>query len=338
MEKLKTLLVETTGHQLAEAILLSAGGIIAGIIFSTIIHKLIVGVTAKTKNRLDDVIAAYIRTPLALLMAICGIALGLEKLSFSKTGQYWKDKIIFAVIICIACWTIMKILDAVISKYAPRTGTKDSTFTPVFRRLINIMMVILPAAIIAKSLGYDISAVLAGLGIGGAALALAARDILASFFGSLAVLADKPFHVGDRVRFVDKNYEAIDGIITEIRFRTTRLKTFDNRIVVIPNSIFSAFPVQNVSTEPHTRVVQTISIRASNGYAKTTEAVAILESLSPANTHFGSPHIATVVYVGIAVYKINFIFFIAAGEDYFGTVNAVNLEIIRRFEEAGIFF
>ena len=288
---------------------------------------------------------------MSLLFILTGLSLGLDKLTFSSEGDYLKGKIFFALFVCLISWSIMKILDAIIAHYAPvetparsvsvpnsAEGIKflQTDFKPVLRRLVNIVMVILPAAIIAKSFGHDITAILAGLGIGGAALALAARDILASFFGSVAVLADKPFHVGDRVRFIDKNYEAIDGFITEIRFRTTRLTTLDNRTVIIPNTIFAAIPVQNVSAEPHTRVLQTISIRSSNGYEKTKTAVDILRNLSPPSAKFGAAHFVSLVSVGIAVYKITFIFFIEKDADYFETINAVNLEIVHQFEKAGI--
>ena len=307
MEKLKRLLIENTGPQWAEAILFAAGGVIAGIIFGTILNKIIKRCTKKTKTLIDDIIAEHTRLPMSLLFILTGLSLGLDKLTFSSEGDYLKGKIFFALFVCLISWIIMKILDA-----------------------------ILPAAIIAKSFGHDITAILAGLGIGGAALALAARDILASFFGSVAVLADKPFHVGDRVRFIDKNYEAIDGFITEIRFRTTRLTTLDNRTVIIPNTIFAAIPVQNVSAEPHTRVLQTISIRSSNGYEKTKTAVDILRNLSPPSAKFGAAHFVSLVSVGIAVYKITFIFFIEKDADYFETINAVNLEIVHQFEKAGI--
>ncbi|MDR2468677.1 MAG: mechanosensitive ion channel family protein [Spirochaetaceae bacterium] len=355
MEKLKSLLVENTGPQWAEMLLFIAAGIVSALFFSTVIFNLIQNFTKRTKTVIDDTIIAHIRAPISLVLVLGGAALGINNLTISAEAAYWKNKIIFAAFVCIASWMMMKILDSIIAHHVPREiadaekngsagNGEDSIkvlqtdFKPVFRRLVNIVMVILPFAIVAKAFGYDISAILAGLGIGGAALALAARDILASFFGSLAVLADKPFRVGDRIRFIDKAYEAIDGVIVEIRFRTTRLRTFDNRILCIPNSIFSAQPVQNVSSEPHTRIVQIIPIRASNGYEKTQAALEILRTLAPKDVQFGTDHIAALTYTGIAVYKITFIFFIAKDADYFGTINAVNMEIVRCFEKTGIEF
>ncbi|MDR0526206.1 MAG: mechanosensitive ion channel family protein [Spirochaetaceae bacterium] len=346
MERLKALLVENTGPQWAEAILLTAGGIIAGILFSSIIYNLIKKITSRTKNPLDDVIVGHLNPPIALLFVVGGLSLGLGKIHFSEQTEYWKDRVIFTLFVCIISWTVMRVLDAIIVHYAPSAqydidGEENQAliktdFKPVLRRLVNITMFIIPTAIIVKSFGYDISAVLATLGIGGAALALAARDILASFFGSIAVLADKPFHVGDRICFLDGNYGKIDGFVTEIRFRTTRVKTFDNRIVTIPNGIFGSVPVQNASIEPHTRVVQTITIRASNGYEKTRRAIEILNKISPLNARFGDSHIVSLTYIGVGVFKITFIFFIAKGSDYWNTINAVNLEIIKKFEEAQI--
>lgn len=353
MEKIKALLVESTGPHWTEAILFMAGGVFVAIIASGIIQLVIKHITSKTKTVIDDIIAEHIHIPAVIVVMLSGVAIGLSKLNFSETAEYRKDKIFFALFVCIACWTLMKILDDIIAQYAPPSDDHPDTktiitpggesrrivqtdFKPVLRRLVNIILSVLPAAIIAKSLGYDISAVIATIGIGGAALALAARDILSSYFGSIAILVDKPFHVGDRIRFLDKNYENIDGFVTEIRFRTTRIRTLDNRIVTVPNTVFGAIPIQNVSEEPHTRVMQTVNIRVSNGYEKLKTAVRILKNLSPEGARFGSPNIASLSSVGIGIYKITFLFFIEKDADYFGTINTVNLEIAKRFEEAGI--
>lgn len=346
MERLKALLVANTGPQWAEAIIFIAGGVIAGILFSSVICNVIKKITSRTKTILDDIIVVNLNTPVAMLIILGGIAIGLDKITVSAETKYWRDKIIFSIFVCIISWTIMRILASLIIHYAPseQQNGEDggaeplikTDFKPVLHRLLNITMVIIPLAIIIKSFGYDISAVLATLGIGGAALALAARDILASFFGSIAVLADKPFHVGDRICFLDGNYNKIDGFVTEIRFRTTRVRTFDNRVVAIPNGIFASTPVQNASIEPYVRVLQIVTIRAANGYEKTKHAIELLRNLSPEGVTFGAPNVASLTYTGVGVFKITFIYFLAKDMDYWSGVSAVNIEVIRQFESAGI--
>ena len=82
--------------------------------------------------------------------------------------------------------------------------------------------------------GYDVGALLAGVGIGGLALAMAAKDFVANIFGGITIFVDKPFTVGDRVKV-----NGIDGVVKEIGIRSTRIQTLENRLVTIPNHQFT---------------------------------------------------------------------------------------------------
>ena len=107
----------------------------------------------------------------------------------------------------------------------------------------------------------SISGLLAFGGIGGMAIGFAAKDMLSNFFGGLMIYLDKPFTVGDWIRSPDRN---IEGVVEEIGWRMTRIRTFEMRPLYVPNSIFSSIAVENPSRMMNRRIYETLSIRYSD--------------------------------------------------------------------------
>jgi MscS family membrane protein len=97
-----------------------------------------------------------------------------------------------------------------------------------------------------------VGALIAGLGIGGLALAMAARDTVSNVFGGFTIFTDRPFTLNDRIKV-----SGFDGTVDEIGIRSTRLRTLAGTLVTIPNSTFSESAVENVSAEPSRKVVMT---------------------------------------------------------------------------------
>jgi MscS family membrane protein len=266
----------------------------------------------------------------------------------SEELRLWGVKIIF----CLCVILVTHILTTIFRKFIERhfhplsisiNALSDGThFThielgKIIKTSVAVVLWIIAIILIVRTLGYDVSAILAGLGIGGAAIALAAKETLENFFGSISVYVGKPFHVNDRIRILNQADTVFDGFIVDMGLRVSHIKTLDNRIITIPNSFFTKYPIQNVSSEPHTKITETINIRRDNNYEKLKEAIAILRTLQPAAGELGAPSVASLSTVGFGLYKITFIFFIAKGADYWGTINEVNLEVVKKFEEAGIF-
>jgi MscS family membrane protein len=143
------------------------------------------------------------------------------------------------------------------------------------------------------------------------------------------VFLDKPFRINDRIRIGD-----YDGVITEIGIRTSRLRTLENRVVVIPNSLFTATPIENVSSAPNTKITQTIKIHGGNGPEKIGQALELLGNIQVSG--LDGCCAAGLASIGNIVCQITLVFFIARGADYWKTINGVNLEILKQFKEAGI--
>lgn len=111
---------------------------------------------------------------------------------------------------------------------------------PLATKTLKAIVVILGSLILLQNFGVNVTALLAGLGIGGVALAFAAQDTVANFFGTVTILLDAPFRVGDRIKIID-----IEGVVEEVGFRSTRIKTFYNSVVTIPNSVVAKEKIDN---------------------------------------------------------------------------------------------
>ena len=98
-------------------------------------------------------------------------------------------------------------------------------------KIIKVILVLVVILFLFTQLGIDVKAILASLGVGGIAIALAAKDTLANFFASLNIMTDNSFSQGDWIKTDD-----FEGTVVDIRMRTTRIRTFDNAMITVPNS------------------------------------------------------------------------------------------------------
>jgi MscS family membrane protein len=311
-----------------------AGGFVAGHICSKILSAILKLARAKTKSTLDDLVIGGLRLPLVLILTMGGIRLGVTLLELDGVVSLWADRILAIGLILTVALALDKIAAALVADYLPGKISDpllkgELALQPVLKKLFASLVWILAAVLVLRVLGYNISALLAGLGLGGAALALASKDTLSNFLGSITVFMDKPFRINDRIKI--GNY---DGVITEIGIRTSRLRTLENRTVVIPNSLFTASPIENVSSAPNVKIVQTIKVHGDNGSEKIGQALELLRNIK--TDGLDGECVAGLATVGGIVCAITHVFFIAKGADYWETINGVNLEILRQFKEAGI--
>jgi MscS family membrane protein len=335
-EFLDVLILDNTIRQWLYALCFVAGGFVGGKLCSLITSSFIKYVCHKTKFRFDDIILGAVKGPLTLMVTLAGIAFGFDLLTLHETIKVWGTRVLTSVVIAVIAWAITAILDALITQYIPVKSTglvskQEVDIQPMLRKLFRTVLWIFAGALILKNLGYNISALMAGLGLGGAALALASRDTLANFFGSITVFVDRPFRLNDRIKIA-----GYDGFITEMGIRTSRLRTMENRIVIIPNSMFTANPIENITAEPNTKVTQTLSIKTSQGQEKIDQTLKILHEIGSTTEGTSGNPSAGLVTIGGNACQITFSYYSAQNADYMDTVNRVNLTILRRFEEEGI--
>lgn len=226
--------------------------------------RLLVQAQTRTKNVWDDALVASIKSPLSLLIWVMGISLAAE-IASENTKSALFDMVpaarILGVITAFA-WFLMLIVRnaelAYLGMESEGEPVLDRATVSSIARLLRISLFITAVLAVLQNLGISISGLLAFGGVGGLALGLAAKDLLANFFGTLMIFLDRPFAVGDWIRSPDKN---IEGVVEHISWRLTRIRTFDKRPLYVPNSTFSTISVENPSRMSHRRIYETVGVR-----------------------------------------------------------------------------
>ncbi len=144
----------------------------------------------------------------------------------------------------------------IIEAYAKKTDNSiDGQMASFATKTLRILVLVLGCLLVLQNLGINVTSLLAGLGIGGLALALAAQDTAANLFGSITIIFDSPFKLGDWVKIGD-----LEGTVEEVGFRSTRIRTFYNSLVTIPNSIVAKEKIDNMRLRPFRRIRQNLGI------------------------------------------------------------------------------
>ncbi len=316
-----------------------------GIIFGTVIIGKIVywicgtvvrKVTAKTDTRLDDILVDMLEEPLVFAITLGGIWYALSRLSLSATTKGWVAGILsFTVVMCLA-WLITRLADSLFKEFlaplAEHSNTDlDDQLLPLARKATKIIVWSLAFIVAANNAGYNVGALIAGLGIGGLALAMAAKDTVSNVFGGFTVFTDRPFVVNDRVKVL-----GFDGHIREIGVRSSRLETLEGRMVTIPNATFQDTAVENVTVEPTRKIPTELGLTYDMSSAQMRRAIEILRDI--ADSHEGINDATKCAFTGFgdSAMLITFIYYIIKDADILQTQNDVNLAILERFTAEGL--
>lgn len=150
-------------------------------------------------------------------------------------------------------WIVFRLIDVlarVMTRITEKTESRlDDQLVPLLRKTLKVFIAVVVGITIIQLIGYDALGLLASLGIGGVALALAAKDTVANFFGSLIVFTDQPFQVGDAVQI-----GSLEGVVEEVGFRTTHVRLYDKTLATVPNQTFTTTTIINHSRRPMRRI------------------------------------------------------------------------------------
>lgn len=155
-----------------------------------------------------------------------------------------------------AAYRLVDLVTASMAQLAARSESKvDDLLVPLVRKSLKVFIAIFGVVFTADAVGLNVTTLLAGIGISGIAFALAAKDTVENLFGSVTVLADRPFSIGDWVIIGD-----VDGNVEEVGFRSTRIRTFANSLVTMPNSMLIRTPVENLGARRKRRIKCMLSL------------------------------------------------------------------------------
>ncbi len=244
------------------------GLLLAGILAGVVVGKVVQAVLSKFGQTMRDrgavlrgIAVQNTAAPASLVVVAIGMSVGMQFIYIEpKLTDVTDSAMLFVYIVAVGwlAYNLVDVLDAIMRKLAEKTENKlDDQVVPLVRKTLRIFLVIVFLLVIAQNVfGMDITGWLAGLGIAGLAISLAAQDSIRNLFGSVTVFFDRPFMVGDWVKI-----GATEGEIEEVGFRSTRIRTFDDSQVTLPNANLINAEVNNFGSRRFRRWRSFINVR-----------------------------------------------------------------------------
>jgi len=216
----------------------------------------------RTETQWDDVVLYAIFPPIQWVM---WVVLGLLSLSLFSALDGIREALLQSsdtALLMLFGWLVHRlsrgIEEELLAEHRGATTSSDRATISAVARLSRITLWVVAGIMILQSLGVSVSGLLAFGGVGGIAVGFAAQDLLANFLGGLSIFLDRPFAVGDWIRSPDRE---IEGTVEDVGWRVTRIRTFDQRPLYVPNSVFSTVALENPSRMLNRRIHETIGIR-----------------------------------------------------------------------------
>ncbi|MGY6631820.1 MAG: mechanosensitive ion channel family protein [Wenzhouxiangella sp.] len=248
-----------------QAFLIILAALLLESIYRVFVNKL-AGLAERTSHLWDDAVVYAGKRPISLLIWWQGIVMAARVMEPHSAAIGFSTDFLNALqqlgLVIAATWFFFRLASgfekAFVAERRKRNESVDITTVSVLGRIVRIAVVLTGVLTILSILDIPISGFLAAGGVGGIAVGLAARDLLANFFGGFMVFMDRPFSVGDWVRSPDKE---IEGTVENIGWRVTRIRKFDRRPIYVPNATFTTITLENPSRMTHRRIFDHIGIR-----------------------------------------------------------------------------
>ena len=219
--------------------------------------------TDLSKNSWDDALLEAARLPLGWTILGVGLLIALDigiAATDSELGAYVDSARELWIVVMLG-WFALRLIGHMEQHFIEQSGKKDetgATTAHAVAKLLRASAVITTGIIAMQTVGFSVTSILAVGGVGGIAVGFAAQDLLANFFGAAVVFFDRPFSVGDWIRSPDSE---IEGTVEDIGWRVTRVRTFDQRPLYVPNSKFTTITIENPSRMRNRRIFETIGVR-----------------------------------------------------------------------------
>ena len=325
-----------TVSQWLTTFLLILGAVILGRILYWVFSRGLKTLARRSKVQLDEILVDTLEEPVVVLLILIGARIALRRLFLPETLVAAIDGAFGLIYALIAAWLITRLYDAIHQQYlaplASKTnGAFDDQILPLLRRGLRIIVWVLAIIIGLNNAGYDVGTVLAGLGIGGLAFALAAQDTVSNIFGGITIFAQKPFLIGDLIEFEGKQY-----IVKEIGWRATTAEDWNTGYrVTIPNSKFTGGIIANVSSERGYWWAYTLRLAPDTTAAKMEQALQDIRDSVCCHPGIDN-HKERFEAIGNYAMEVLVLFHVKSFDDRWQVITDANLELLRRFESHGV--
>lgn len=297
-------------------------------------------IAGRTATKLDDILLSTLQGPAVMGITLIGGHLAFLRLHFSTSVTHMVNQGFKAAWTLCVTWLLARFCGALLRQYLLPLASRhersetDRNMLDLAIRATSIILWGMGIIAALNNVGYDVSALIAGIGISGLALAMAAKDTVANLFGGATILADRPFNLGDRIR-VDGH----DGTVMWIGMRSTRIRTLHGSVVVIPNFKFTDSTVENVSESTSTHVRHDLGLLCETPPERMERALQVLTEIVEQHADDLEPtHVACFEAFKDWSLNIVFIYRVRKGRSMDAVRNRINLEILRRFAAEGLEF
>ncbi|MGS0764428.1 mechanosensitive ion channel family protein [Syntrophomonas curvata] len=213
-------------------------------LFSCYLFKWLLKISQRTGHTLDDKLLLAFKRPIQALIIILGLYMALLYLPLPLAVDAFVHRLFRSSLVVILAWGFYDLTgnNSLLSEELKEKLNLDSMLIPFFSNVVRFVILALAIVIVAQEWNYDVNGFIAGLGLGGLAFALAAKDALANIFGGIVIIMEKPFVIGDWIAA-----SSVEGTVENISFRSTKIRSFSQSLITIPNSMLAGEAITNHS-------------------------------------------------------------------------------------------
>ena len=282
----------------------------------------------RTETQWDDVVLYAIFPPIQWVM---WVVLGLLSLSLFPALDGIREALLRlsdTALLLLFGWLAHRLSGGIegelLGEHRGALASSDRATLSAVARLSRIVLWVIAGIMILQSLGVSVSGLLAFGGVGGIAVGFAARDLLANFLGGLSIFLDRPFAVGDWIRSPDRE---IEGTVEDVGWRVTRIRTFDQRPLYVPNSVFSTVALENPSRMLNRRIYETIGIRYDDAGAME-QIVAEVKEMLVAHDDIDKGKTLMVNFVAFGASSLDFFIYCFTRTTDWATYHGVKQDVL----------
>lgn len=291
------------GNVYLKFLLILAVTILIAYIAKFILKIVLMPLTKKTRTRIDDIIVKSLSSIIFYVILALGLKIGFDTFEFETQIHH---KIINTFLVLLVSLLLFKIIHNFsqlwMKEWASKTkSTADDRLIPLIEKILKAVVIVLATIFIFSAWNINISPLLATAGIAGLAIGLAVRDSLANIIGGLQLVFDKTFKVGDKIQLESGEL----GVILDIGLRSTKLKTYDNEVIYIPNGHLANAKVKNF-TQPDLSI--RVNVNFGVVYGSDTEKVreVVLEAVKKIDTVLDDPE-PVVQFLKMSDFSLDFV-------------------------------
>jgi len=307
------------------------------LLLRTLLTRWVPRFTAFTSTDLDDRILARVTPPACLLVVLAGLYYAVKSLPFPEKAHVLSAGALFIVNVIVVTNIAWRITNELLGWYGSRLaerhgGGVDRQIIPPLEKLITIFLASIALMVVLRHFNYDILSVVTALGIGSLAIGMAAKETLANMISGFTLMVDRPFRIGDRIQLASGQW----GDVADIGLRTTKIKTVDNTLLIIPNSELCNTTIINLAF-PDVRAKGRINVGISyDNDVERAKSLLVETALSvPEVLREPAPE-AFFVSFGDSALNVSLFFWVSEYGSVFATTDKINEQIIARFREEGI--